>query len=885
MNKEKWGVTWKCVKEGTAERISTYDLVKLIFFSGVLFCGAFILDYLDIPSQIIKEIPPIIVFVVLASLLVIIISTLIGLHIFDLFRIVSVNPIDATAFTILLSTLAYSPVRALILGRGVYTDIASLSCIFCFLVILVRFIVHCIKLYQTYSKKSNLIDLKDLLENRFTRIPEKPILLLEKDVDYDLLDRGGITNQLYRSIIHCQPYQSYVISLEGEWGIGKTTIINNTKRLLRENPESNKEYIYIDDFDPWLYGSQEALLLAMLETLIHHSGMRYSPSKFSGIIQGLRETVSNSHPAGSFLYNLLFDSARSGNSVTKLKQRISRYLRTTNKTIVFFIDNLDRANDENVMFLFKLIGIVFDLPRIIYVLSFEKDRINAILEKTSHFDPRFTEKIIQQEIKVPAISEEKAKNLYSTCIINLLEAYDVPTDEIKEFVPTARYIVEKTRNVRSFKRMINSVFPIVFCDDTLLKKSDLLAIEAIHFYNPELFYAIYRNPKFFISHDKNPIVAMKLGFNKKEFNAEGSEFFKGLFSKHKDELELLSDLFPYVRRYEKETELEPNNMFPDPDATQISKHSRICSGKYFDLYFSYSTNNYIAIRKNIEAMIASINKLGKPRADEDLQETAKVIQKALFALKKEDHKEWIERLQSHISDIKKDCLLSVAVSLYALIYYIDESNSMLGFGLDPRSRANYIISLLLQECSEEEFGDFLSFTMQDYSQLHILHSIHYWLSSEKLEQSETRNVRAALLLSQFTDMCNQIIKDNICLYEKDYYHPNNAWGLYHHYKQQDDISGFTSYVVNHLTAENIYRVLWDVTTTSISDHYMYSINEENFKVFVNDTELVDQLVAKRPPQTKDEEFVFRIYETFRNGEPDDWGHKGVTSPTHKDLQL
>ena len=34
MNKEKWGVTWKCVKEGTAERTSTYDLVKLTIATG-----------------------------------------------------------------------------------------------------------------------------------------------------------------------------------------------------------------------------------------------------------------------------------------------------------------------------------------------------------------------------------------------------------------------------------------------------------------------------------------------------------------------------------------------------------------------------------------------------------------------------------------------------------------------------------------------------------------------------------------------------------------------------------------------------------------------------------------------------------------------------------
>lgn len=883
MKKEKWSALWKCIKESAAELVTTYDLVKLFFFSGALFCSAFILDYLDIPSQLIQKIPPIIVVVVLSVLLVVLVALLIGLHIFDLFRIVSVNPIDALSFTALLSTLAYTPIRTLVLGRGLYTGIASLVSTISFLVMLIRFIFHCVKLHQTNSKKSNLIDLRDLLENRFTRITGKPILLLEKDVDYDLLDRGGITNQLYRSIIHCQPYQSYVISLEGEWGIGKTTIINNVKRLLRENPVSNKEYIYIDDFDPWLYGSQEALLLAMLETLVHHSGMRYSPSRFSGIIQGLRETVSNSHPAGSFLYNLLFDPTKNGNSIAKLKQRISRYLRTTNKTIVFFIDNLDRANDENVMFLFKLIGIVFDLPGIIYVLSFEKDRINAILENTEHFDPRFTEKIIQQEIKVPAISEERSKNLYAACITNLLEAYGVPLAEIQEYVPAAQYIVGKTHNIRRFKRMVNSVFPIVFCDDTLLKKSDLLAIEAIHFYDPELFYAIYRNPKFFISHDKNPSVVMELGFNKKTFNAEGSDFFKTLLAKHEDARNLLSVIFPYVKRYENGTLLEPDNLFSDPEYAQIAKQSRICSGKYFDLYFSYSTNNYIAIRKSVETMIASINKLQNARVDKYLEEAAKIVQKHLFALKEDEHKEWIERLQNHIPDIADEHILSVAVSLYALIYYLNDDNSM--FGLGARTRAEYIISILLEKCSKREFEDFLSLTREDYRQLRVIYSIHHWMASEKLEHTNVCKSRAEILLSHYADMCNQIIKENICLFSETYYYPKNAWGLYYYYKETDGVSTFTSYVAKNLSIETIYRAIWDVVTTSISDHYTYSIPEDNFIIFISNPKLVDQLIAQRPPKSKDEEFVLQVYEAFRNGEPDEWGHKGITTHTAKNLSL
>ena len=185
-----------------------------------------------------------------------------------------------------------------------------------------------------------------------------PILVRENDVDYDLFDRSEIVNRLYRSIVHCRPEASYVISLEGEWGCGKTTIINNVKRLLDGPTFGNDDVVIIDDFDPWLFGSQEALLLAMYDTLLQHMGLRYSPLRSSWIVKGITQVVSENHTAGGLIFNLLHNERKSNNDIQVLKQRISAYLRTSNKRIVFFVDNLDRANDENIVFLFKLIGIV-----------------------------------------------------------------------------------------------------------------------------------------------------------------------------------------------------------------------------------------------------------------------------------------------------------------------------------------------------------------------------------------------------------------------------------------------------------------------------------------------------------------------------------------------
>jgi hypothetical protein len=50
------------------------------------------------------------------------------------------------------------------------------------------------------------------------------------------------------------------------------------------------------------------------------------------------------------LYNLFYNVRKHGDDVARLKKKLSSYLRNQHKTIVFFIDNLDRANDDNVIY-------------------------------------------------------------------------------------------------------------------------------------------------------------------------------------------------------------------------------------------------------------------------------------------------------------------------------------------------------------------------------------------------------------------------------------------------------------------------------------------------------------------------------------------------------
>ena len=52
---------------------------------------------------------------------------------------------------------------------------------------------------------------------------------------------------------------------------------------------------------------------------------------------------------------------------------------------------------------------------------------------------RYTEKIIQQEIKVPPISRHELERVYSACVENLLISYGVKAEEIQGYQAFANW--------------------------------------------------------------------------------------------------------------------------------------------------------------------------------------------------------------------------------------------------------------------------------------------------------------------------------------------------------------------------------------------------------------------------------------------------------------
>ncbi len=825
------------------EYISFFDL---FVFSAAVSVFLLIADYRDFPSKIIIYISENIAVTVLW--LGIFLLLLWGLKVRFINYLTMPIPIALDCFLIVMFTAGLVYGTRTFALEHVFSKKLFWNCIILSssLSILIIRILCCIKTqYDDYRASQNVYDLKNIYENNFLYKGRGPILLKEDAVDYDLLNRRSIINHICSTIESCQHGSSFVVGLEGAWGSGKTTIINNVKQKLNET-----DNIVIDDFDPWLYGSQEALLLAMFDAILENTGIKYSAIKIKSIVNDLLDTVAENYKAGGIIKT--FISKYNKANINGIKDRINSYLNKSNKNIVFIIDNIDRADSSNIIFLFKLIGIVFDIPRIVYVLSYDRKRLNAVFENTLDIDKKYTEKIIQQEISIPQIQLDRLRELYFACLENILRKYGLDDIELLEYIHIINCICEKVKDVRNLKRLVNSSFSTVFSGQTILNKKDLLSLEIIKFTEPDLYDSIYKNRKYFISYDRNLDVYMKnVFFNAEDFNEEGKAFFKQLLNIYPEYMSVLMDMFPYVSRYNQGDDLEYNK-FSQEDYSEAIRNARISSARFFDLYFSYGSNNSLMIEKDISETITKIEKTSS------FNDCIKFIKEKITSMDNQIMNDWFAALQLYTSNFSESLKDRITFSIFYNINLI--GNQTEDNTYSARQRAFVIVSNHINDCSFYFVRQLMDANIEKYDNLkYIKILVDFLKKNSDTSQNSISYRKSAYLMQKLTEMCYNISSQKINLYSDSYYCENNIWIL------KNAISGFmfTNYMKSVAQSNNIYRIINDTIRYKSSVYY---IDRHLINYMFLDKKDVDRLIAENPPKTESEMFVFNVYNNFRHPE-------------------
>jgi predicted KAP-like P-loop ATPase len=414
--------------------------------------------------------------------------------------------------------------------------------------------------------------------------PDRPVSK-EKD---DKFQRYPFAKRIADIVSSNKYHKSLVIGIYGKWGQGKTSVMHFIKNEVSEN-------VITINFNPWRFHEQKHLLKSFFESIAIALGKKLTDHKekfakaFTRYAVSVGSLYSSNHPLSDIGNET--DEKLNSLSVEELKAKVDQLIIETNCNLVVFVDDIDRLDINEVQSIFKLVKLLGDFPRTAYILSFDDDLVAASLgpqyanrDKSSGYE--FLEKIIQLPLHLPKANEQALRKYTLELIDNVLNYLNLQLSEkeIKDFISKFdEAFLPAIDNPRLGVRFANSIgfsIPLLMGEVNI---SDLMAIEGIKTFYPELYHFIRNNQNYFLRKYSGHADYMHNPENeKREIKHKLSEVLHSHDNKLKLHiLDMLMSLFPQLKTaYE-------NYGFPNRVYEQWYRERRICSPHYFERYFSY----------------------------------------------------------------------------------------------------------------------------------------------------------------------------------------------------------------------------------------------------------------------------------------------------------
>lgn len=776
-----------------------YTIPEILSKSLLITIVIWLIDYFNIFSKIAERKEFIFIGIIILILAVI---KILGFKPWNLYKLTTVNYTDSFFVSSIIALFVYS-IKIDICNKEQYYKTITIICLSFLLLILELIRIRKINKIERNEEPANVYDLKELYDGKIENKNNGLILIKEKEVDYDLLERGNIINKLYEVVTKCYNGEKFVLSLQGEWGSGKTTIINNFKKLIKD--DSN--IIIIDDFDPWSYEDEQAMFKGMFDSIMKKIGINFSIRDISNFLNFYIDAIFNNSKYEN-KYKIAKKYYLDIDKSNKLKLIINTYLKNNNKKILFIIDNIERADKDNINLLFKLVNNIFNFDNVIYLLSFDDNRMKEIFNNDFNSNYKYLKKIIQLEVKVPKIDENVMKDVVGRCIKNLMKLYEINFNE-KDNEKTIELLAQKIKDLRELKIYLNSVISFNKLLNNNLNIQDTMLLELIKSQNVELYEEIWRNRKYFISEDTT-IFGKSYNYDTREFNKKAKDYFDKLFilQTNKEYKEILAFMFPYVENYLNDREVRTENtqyFYGKEDYQTNLKNKRIFNARYFELYFSQCNNEFTIINKIIEEFIKTINN------EKDIEIINNAFGEVINLYTNWGQKFTFETLQLYLNEVKPKYLLLKIINKHLKEY----DDTVIFFGLSALRRIHIIMAELITVISREEFDEFTKKIEKDYSKMWNIKEIIYWIENGKNNFKEENKYRKDRLNSILTTMAENVISNNIDILNKNFYFNNNLIEILRITKER--IEERKKYIKTILNQENIFRFLDELLGKSISN--------------------------------------------------------------------
>jgi predicted KAP-like P-loop ATPase len=335
----------------------------------------------------------------------------------------------------------------------------------------------------------------DLMEDdrqgiRFS--PDKPL----EDPNDDVLGYDVFAKRLAEALDQMAPQEGFVVAIHGAWGSGKTTVINFLCHYLEE---AGSSFAAIR-FNPWWFQNREQLTRMFFGQLLAAIGKDNEKNK------GLRTQLADFGDAIADLpvpwvgwakiFRLQLPRAQ---DVNALKRKLGAGLEEAGKRFLVVIDDIDRLHADETRQMFRLIKAVADLPRLTYLLAFDRVVVTQMLDQDQKgHGEDFLEKIVQVSFDLPEPQGNALHDLAFKQYEHLLETTPEELFDKHHFANLywkgISHFVRTPRDVTRLMNFMRLTYPAV---EGEVNPVDFLGIEALRVFCPHIYHTVRNHPKAF----------------------------------------------------------------------------------------------------------------------------------------------------------------------------------------------------------------------------------------------------------------------------------------------------------------------------------------------------------------------------------------------------
>ena len=333
---------------------------------------------------------------------------------------------------------------------------------------------------------------------------EKPRLFSDRPIgrhldDEDLIGRTNIVGQITSAIKDYDSEGSFVIALTGNWGTGKTSVLNIVMRELQQDA------VFME-FDPWYFSvghgrNLDGLLGRFFDALEGALKPYTFRPNIHKLLRKYQKAISPTMKQAAI--SLDFPLGEQETDLRTIQRKLNRAFQKLSFRFVVVIDDLDRMDGAEIAFVFKIIRLCANSDNLVYLVAFDRSFVeDQLKEQLGSKGKDYVDKIVQLELPLPKVEPVVLGGIFTEYLRDADRQLGLSLWQDEDFLRCLNrvlnpHILQLLNSVRLVKLLINRYLLAVPPVKGEVNYFDLLVLEIIRLRYLVIYEKIFKNPERF----------------------------------------------------------------------------------------------------------------------------------------------------------------------------------------------------------------------------------------------------------------------------------------------------------------------------------------------------------------------------------------------------